>query len=143
MIAYNKINPEIRIEVEPTGRIAPQYTLIAPPEKSSNVVFSAGKWIEIDPHEGAAGQLERNKTLLQSENRERCRLHILKNYPVETQLSATANIYGAEFKATMIDFIAACIHAENTAFDAISTAETIEDIYAAAAEMILPEGGDQ
>lgn len=63
-------------------------------------------------------------------NRAECAGRIYARYPAGRQLSALAGLYDSANVATMTDWIAACIAAENTAADAIEAATTVQAVEA-------------
>ena len=58
--------------------------------------------------------------------RAECSRRIFERYPAGRQLSALAGLYDPANVATMTDWIAACIAAENAAADAIEAAATVQ-----------------
>ena len=63
-------------------------------------------------------------------NRAECERRIYARYPAGRQLSALAGLYDSANVATMTDWIAANISAENTAADAIEAATTVQAVEA-------------
>lgn len=63
-------------------------------------------------------------------NRAECSNRIYARYPAGRQLSASFGLYDSANVATMVDWIASCIAAENTAADAIEAATTVAAVEA-------------
>ena len=75
------------------------------------------------PAEIAAAELPATKAASIAANRAECSRRIVERYPTGRQLSALAGLYGSAPVATMVDWIAANIAAENTAADAIEAVQ--------------------
>ena len=82
------------------------------------------------PAELAAAELPAAKASTIAANRAECSRRIFERYPTGRQLSALAGLYDSANLATMTDWIAACIAAENTAADAIEAATTVQQVEA-------------
>ncbi len=82
------------------------------------------------PAEIAAAELPAEKQWTIAANRAECSRRIYARYPAGRQLSALASLYDSANVATMTDWIAACIAAENTAADAIEAATTVQAVEA-------------
>ena len=63
-------------------------------------------------------------------NRAECSGRIFERYPAGRQLSASFGLYDSANVATMVDWIAANVAAENTAADAIEAATTVAAVEA-------------
>jgi len=63
-------------------------------------------------------------------NRAECSARIYARYPIGRQLSSLAGLYDSDNVATMTDWIAANVAAENTAADAIEAATTVQQVEA-------------
>lgn len=63
-------------------------------------------------------------------NRAECSSRIYARYPAGRQLSASFGLYDSANVATMVDWIAANVAAENTAADAIEAAQTVAAVEA-------------
>ena len=82
------------------------------------------------PAELAAAELPAEKQWTIAANRAECSRRIFERYPAGRQLSALAGLYDSANVATMTDWIAANISAENTAADAIEAATTVQAVEA-------------
>lgn len=82
------------------------------------------------PAELAAAELPAAKHWRIAANRAECSRRIFARYPPGRQLSALAGLYDSANVATMTDWIAANISAENTAADAIEAATTVQTVEA-------------
>ncbi len=82
------------------------------------------------PAELAAAELPAAKAAFIAGNRAECSRRIFARYPAGRQLSALAGLYDSANVATMTDWIAANIAAENTAADAIEAATTVQAVEA-------------
>ncbi len=82
------------------------------------------------PAEIAAAELPAAKQFSIAANRAECSRRIYARYPAGRQLSALAGLYDSANVATMTDWIAANISAENTAADAIEAATTVQAVEA-------------
>ena len=82
------------------------------------------------PAELAAAELPAAKHFALAANRAECSRRIFERYPTGRQLSALAGLYDSANVATMTDWIAANISAENTAADAIEAATTVQAVEA-------------
>ena len=82
------------------------------------------------PAELAAAELPASKAAAIASNRAECSRRIFERYPAGRQLSALAGLYDGANVATMTDWIAANISAENTAADAIEAATTVQAVEA-------------
>lgn len=82
------------------------------------------------PAELAAAELPAAKQFAIAANRAECSRRIFARYPAGRQLSALAGLYDSANVATMTDWIAANIAAENTAADAIEAATTVAAVEA-------------
>ena len=82
------------------------------------------------PAELAAAELPVAKAHAIATNRAECSRRIFERYPAGRQLSALAGLYDSANVATMTDWIAANISAENTAADAIEAATTVQAVEA-------------
>lgn len=82
------------------------------------------------PAELAAAELPAAKAHSIATNRAECSRRIYARYPAGRQLSALAGLYDSANVATMTDWIAANISAENTAADAIEAATTVQAVEA-------------
>ena len=82
------------------------------------------------PAELAAAELPAAKAAAIAANRAECSRRIFERYPTGRQLSALAGLYDSANVATMTDWIAACIAAENAAADAIEAATTVAAVEA-------------
>ena len=82
------------------------------------------------PAEIAAAELPATKAASIAANRAECSRRIFERYPTGRQLSALAGLYDSANVATMVDWIAANIAAENTAADAIEAATTVQQVEA-------------
>ena len=82
------------------------------------------------PAEISAAELPAAKQFAISDNRAECSRRIFERYPAGRQLSALAGLYDSANVATMTDWIAANISAENTAADAIEAATTVAAVEA-------------
>ena len=80
----------------------------------------------------AAAELPAAKVATIAANRAECSRRIYARYPAGRQLSALAALYDSANVATMTDWIAANISAENTAADAIEAATTVAAVEAVA-----------
>ncbi len=80
------------------------------------------------PAELAAAELPAAKAATIAANRAECSRRIYARYPAGRQLSALAGLYDSANVATMTDWIAANISAENTAADAIEAATTVQQV---------------
>ena len=78
----------------------------------------------------AAAELPAAKQFAIAANRAECSRRIFARYPPGRQLSALAGLYDSANMATMTDWIAANISAENTAADAIEAATTVQAVEA-------------
>jgi len=78
----------------------------------------------------AAAELPATKAAAIAANRAECSRRIYARYPAGRQLSALAGLYDSANVATMTDWIAANISAENTAADAIEAATTVAAVEA-------------
>jgi len=85
---------------------------------------------EPTPAEIAAAELPAAKHFAIAANRSECSRRIFDRYPAGRQLSALAGLYDGANVATMTDWIAACIAAENAAADAIEAATTVAEVEA-------------
>ncbi|MBK7515388.1 MAG: hypothetical protein IPI51_07210 [Betaproteobacteria bacterium] len=82
------------------------------------------------PAEIATAELPAAKACGIATNRAECERRIFARYPAGRQLSALAGLYDSANVATMTDWIAANISAENTAADAIEAATTVQAVEA-------------
>ena len=82
------------------------------------------------PAEIAAAELPAAKAAAIAANRAECSRRIFARYPAGRQLSALAGLYDSANVATMTDWIASCIAAENTAADLIEAATTVAAVEA-------------
>lgn len=82
------------------------------------------------PSEIAAAELPASKAATIASNRAECSRRIFERYPAGRQLSALAGLYDSANVATIVDWIAANIAAENAAADAIEAATTVADVEA-------------
>ena len=82
------------------------------------------------PAELSAAELPAAKQFTIAANRAECSRRIFERYPAGRQLSALAGLYDSSNVATMTDWIAACIAAENTAADLIEAATTVQAVEA-------------
>ena len=82
------------------------------------------------PAQLAAAELPAAKQFAIAANRAECSRRIYARYPAGRQLSALAGLYDSANVATMTDWIAANISAENTAADAIEAATTVAAVEA-------------
>ena len=82
------------------------------------------------PAEIAAAELPSAKAAAIAANRAECSARIYARYPPGRQLSALAGLYDSANVATMTDWIAANISAENTAADLIEAATTVQAVEA-------------
>ncbi len=82
------------------------------------------------PAELAAAELPAGKASAIAVNRAECSRRIYARYPTGRQLSALAGLYDSANVATMVDWIAANVAAENTAADAIEAATTVQAVEA-------------
>ncbi len=82
------------------------------------------------PAELAAAELPAAKQFAIAANRAECSRRIFERYPAGRQLSAIAGLYDSANVATMTDWIAANISAENTAADEIEAATTVAAVEA-------------
>ena len=82
------------------------------------------------PAELAAAELPAAKAAAIAANRAECSSRIYARYPAGRQLSAIAGLYDSANVATMTDWIAANISAENTAADEIEAATTVAAVEA-------------
>jgi hypothetical protein len=80
----------------------------------------------------AAAELPATKAFRIAANRAECSRRIFARYPAGRQLSALAGLYDSANVATMVDWIAANISAENTAADLIEAATTVAEVEAVA-----------
>ena len=98
------------------------------------VAFTDGVRWNIAPEptqeEVAAAELPAAKALSIAANRAECSNRIFARYPAGRQLSALAGLYDSANVATMTDWIAANIAAENTAADLIEAATTVAEVEA-------------
>lgn len=78
----------------------------------------------------AAAELPTAKAATIAANRAECTRRIYARYPAGRQLSALAGLYDSANVATMTDWIAANISAENAAADAIEAATTVAAVEA-------------
>ena len=90
------------------------------------VEFANGASREATPAE----ILTATKVAVIAANRAECSRRIFARYPAGRQLSALAGLYDGANVATMTDWIAANISAENTAADAIEAATTVAAVEA-------------
>ena len=84
------------------------------------------------PAELAAAELPAAKAARIAANRAECSNRIYARYPAGRQLSALAGLYDLANVATMVDWIAANVAAENTAADSIEAATTVAAVEAVA-----------
>ncbi|MBK7186936.1 MAG: hypothetical protein IPH85_13650 [Ignavibacteria bacterium] len=84
------------------------------------------------PAEINASRLPAIKSAAIASNRAECSSRIYARYPAGRQLSALAGLYDSANVATMVDWIAANISAENTAADLIEAATTVAEVEAVA-----------
>ncbi len=82
------------------------------------------------PAELAAAELPAAKAASIAANRAECSNRIYARYPAGRQLSALAGLYDSANVATMVDWIAANVAAENTAADSIEAATTVAAVEA-------------
>ncbi len=82
------------------------------------------------PAELAAAELPASKAAAIAANRDECSSRIYARYPAGRQLSALAGLYDSANVATMTDWIASNISAENAAADAIEAATTVAAVEA-------------
>ena len=82
------------------------------------------------PAELAAAELPAAKAATIAANRAECSRRIYARYPAGRQLSALAGLYDSANVATMTDWIAANVAAENTAADLIEAATTVQAVEA-------------
>ena len=82
------------------------------------------------PAEIASAELPAAKAHSIAANRAECSRRIYARYPAGRQLSALAGLYDSANVATMTDWIAANISAENTAADEIEAATTVQQVEA-------------
>jgi len=82
------------------------------------------------PAELAVAELPAAKAAAIAAHRAECSGRIYARYPAGRQLSALAGLYDSANVATMTDWIAACIAAENAAADAIEAATTVAAVEA-------------
>jgi hypothetical protein len=82
------------------------------------------------PAQLAAAELPAAKAASIAANRAECSRRIFARYPAGRQLSALAGLYDSANVATMTDWIASNISAENTAADAIEAATTVQAVEA-------------
>ena len=82
------------------------------------------------PAEIAAAELPAAKAAAISSHRAECSSRIFERYPAGRQLSASFGLYDSANVATMVDWIAANVAAENTAADAIEAATTVAAVEA-------------
>ena len=82
------------------------------------------------PAEIAAAELPAAKAAAIAANRADCSRRIFERYPPGRQLSALAGLYDSANVATMTDWIAANVAAENTAADLIEAATTVQAVEA-------------
>ena len=82
------------------------------------------------PAELAAAELPAAKAASIAANRAECSRRIFERYPAGRQLSASFGLYDSANVATMVDWIAANVAAENTAADAIEAAQTVAAVEA-------------
>ena len=94
------------------------------------VYWSATLGPQPTPAELAAAELPAAKHFAIAANRAECSRRIFERYPTGRQLSALAGLYDSANVATMTDWIAANIAAENTAADAIEAATTVAAVEA-------------
>ena len=96
--------------------------------------FGIVEWRRLEPQptpaEIAAAELPAAKHFAIAANRDECSRRIFERYPTGRQLSALAGLYDGANVATMTDWIAANISAENTAADAIEAATTVQAVEA-------------
>ena len=78
----------------------------------------------------AAAELPAAKAHGITTHRAECSRRIFDRYPAGRQLSALAGLYDSANVATMTDWIAANIAAENTAADLIEAATTVAEVEA-------------
>lgn len=84
------------------------------------------------PAELAAAELPAAKHFAIADHRAECSRRIFERYPTGRQLSALAGLYDSANVATMVDWIAANVAAENTAADSIEAATTVAAVEAVA-----------
>jgi len=97
---------------------------------TGDVPFSPEEEEEWDASDAEANSFINLALKQKAENRGKCNAHILTNYPLEVQSSASLGVYPAEFVTTMAQFIADCIAEENRVFDLIDSTTTVSELKA-------------
>ena len=110
----------------PTFQAGRQYDL----DGAGNIVFWRSVLPQPTPTELAAAELPAAKAAAIATNRAECSRRIYARYPAGRQLSASFGLYDSANVATMVDWIAANVAAENTAADLIEAATTVAAVEA-------------
>ena len=87
-----------------------------------------GEFSEVDKATLDAEAFVKAKAARQLANKEDCKAHILKKYPLEIQSSAALGLYAEADTAVMQDYIADHLEEENTVFDLLEATTTMEEL---------------
>ena len=105
-------------------------------QQTAGAVTEIGAEYRIDFRDGTSRNattaeiLAATKAARIAANRAECSNRIYVRYPAGRQLSASFGLYDSANVATMVDWIAANVAAENTAADAIEAATTVAAVEA-------------
>ena len=117
-----------------SATVANQILLLS--QEIAGAVTEIGAEYRIDFRDGTSRNattaeiLAATKAAAIAANRAECSSRIYARYPAGRQLSASFGLYDSANVATMVDWIAANVAAENTAADAIEAAATVAAVEA-------------